>query len=131
MLQPRHVESIVSPVGFWPRKEARGDDEMIAARVRDVLADHRGITERRMFGGVAFMLRGNMACGVLGGEIIVRVGPDAYESALARPHTRVMAHTGRPMRGMECVAPDGFATRAALRAWLERGTSFAGSLPAK
>jgi hypothetical protein len=84
-----------------------------------------------MFGGLSFLLGGNVACGVLGEELVVRVGPDAHEEALARPHARPMDFTGRPMAGWVYVAAAGVADEEALREWVEAGTRFAGRLPPK
>ena len=75
-------------------------DEKLAARVRDLLPGGNGLTERKMFGGLAFMLGGNMCCGVHGDELIVRVGPDRHEEALRSKHARPMHLTGRPMNGL-------------------------------
>ncbi|HYV14934.1 MAG TPA: TfoX/Sxy family protein [Conexibacter sp.] len=106
-------------------------DEDLAHRIREQLADESGVTEKAMFGGLAFMLGGNMAVGIIGDELMVRVGPDAYEEALARPHTRVFDMTGRPMRGWVCVAADGVRTKRQVGAWVPRGVAFARSLPPK
>jgi TfoX/Sxy family transcriptional regulator of competence genes len=106
-------------------------DEGVAQRVREALADESGVLEKKMFGGIAFMLRGNMCCGVVGEELMLRVGPDGYEQALAKPHARPMDFTGRPMRGMLYVASEGFESDRDLSKWLARATAFAGSLPAK
>jgi TfoX/Sxy family transcriptional regulator of competence genes len=106
-------------------------DEDLAHRVRARLAEQDGITEKAMFGGLAFLLRGNMAVGISGDELMVRVGPDATDDALARPHTRVFDMTGRPMKGWILVARDGLKTSRQLGAWVRRGVQFAGSLPPK
>jgi len=106
-------------------------DEALAQRIRRVLAPQPGLTEKKMFGGVGFLIRGNMACGVHGDNLIVRVGPARYEEALAQPHARVFDMTGRPMVGWVEVASNGVATGAALRRWLALGIAHAGSLPAK
>jgi TfoX/Sxy family transcriptional regulator of competence genes len=84
-----------------------------------------------MFGGIAFMFDGNMACGIVRSDIMVRVGPDAYEDALSRPHVRPMDFTGRPMKGMVYVDAPGIADDAALSDWVERGHAYAASLPPK
>jgi hypothetical protein len=84
-----------------------------------------------MFGGLAFLLRGNMAVGISGDELMVLVDPDATNDALARPHTRVFDMTGRPMKGWILVARDGLETSRQLAAWVRRGVRFAGSLPPK
>lgn len=84
-----------------------------------------------MFGGIAFMVRGNMCCGVVKDELMVRVGPDRYEEALARPHARPMDFTGRPMKGMLFVAEPGFRTDEALAQWVALASEYAASLPPK
>ena len=84
-----------------------------------------------MFGGVGFLLGGNMACGVLNDDLIVRVGPDVYEESLATPHARVFDITGRVMKGWVMVAPPGYAEDTDLANWVERGITFARSLPPK
>lgn len=108
-------------------------DETLAQRVRDALAACAGpgITERRMFGGLAFMLDGNMCCCVTEPGLMTRVGPDAYAAALAQPHAGLMDLTGRPMRGWVLVAPAGLATDAGLSEWIGRATAFTTTLPAK
>ncbi len=106
-------------------------DEALAARIRAAFEGQPGVAEKRMFGGVAFMLGGNMACGVTSDELMVRVGPDNYEDALSRPHARPMDFTGRPMRGMVYVSRPGFESDQDLGAWVESGAAFARSLPAK
>lgn len=106
-------------------------DEALATRVRTALAGEPGVIEKKMFGGIAFMLRGNMACGIVGDEMMVRVGQGNYDDALSRPHARPMDFTGRPMRGMVYVAGAGFESDEDLAAWVEAGASFARSLPAK
>jgi TfoX/Sxy family transcriptional regulator of competence genes len=107
-------------------------DEELAHRIREQLADEGGVTEQAMFGGLAFMLAGNMAVGISnGGELMVRVGPDASDDALARPHTRIFDMTGRPMKGWILVAAEGFATKRQLGAWVRRGVTFARTLRPK
>ena len=106
-------------------------DEGVAQRVREALADESHVVEKKMFGGIAFMLRGNMCCGVVGEELMVRIGRDSYEAALHEPHVREMDFTGRPLRGFIYVAPEGLVSEGDLRAWVERGARFAESLPAK
>ncbi len=106
-------------------------DEGLTQRIREFLEGKAGVREKKMFGGVAFLIGGNMCCGVVGDELMVRVGPDAYDEALAQPHARAMDFTGRPMRGMVYVAVAGFEDDADLSAWIGRGVAFAASLPAK
>ena len=106
-------------------------DEELVARVRECLASQKGLTEKKMFGGVAFLLNGNMGCGVHRHELIVRLGPAQAEAALAERHTRVFDLSGRPMKGWILVEPAGFADEPALAQWLRLGTKFAASLPRK
>ncbi len=106
-------------------------DEHLAARVRRLLTPFPEISERKMFGGLAFLLRGNMACGVVGGELMVRVGRESYEAALLEPHAREMDFTGRPLRGFVYVSIEGLASEGDLRAWVERGARYAETLPGK
>jgi hypothetical protein len=106
-------------------------DEGLAERVREQLADEPGLAEKAMFGGVAFLLDGNMAVGLMGGELMVRVGPDGSGDALARPHTRQSVMGSRPMRGWILVAPEGVEDDADLAGWVARGVAFARSLPPK
>ena len=105
--------------------------EELALRVRQSLGDQTGVTERKMFGGLCFMVRGNMLGGVMGDEIIVRVGAERYEDALKQPHSREMDFTGRPMRGFVVVASEGIVSDERLNEWVQRGVQFATSLPPK
>ncbi len=106
-------------------------DEQLAERVRELLALREGLVERKMFGGIAWMLDGNLACGVIGDELIVRVGPEESERALAEPGTRVFDFTGRPSRGIVVVAAEAVASESELAEWVDAGAGFAASLPAK
>lgn len=106
-------------------------DEGLAQRIRETLAESDGTVEKKMFGGLAFMLHGNMCIGVSGDDLMVRVGPEAYAEALAQPHARQMDFTGKPLRGFVYVDPLGIESDEDLEAWIERGTRFARSLPAK
>ena len=106
-------------------------DEDLAERVREQLAAERGLAEKAMFGGVAFLLDGNMAVGLSGDELMVRVGPDRSDEALARPHTRPFDMTGRPMKGWILVAPDALGGERELADWVSEGVAFARSLPPK
>ena len=107
-------------------------DEQLAHRVRGRLGTVDGVTERAMFGGLAFLVDGNMAVGLTGGgELMVRLGPDAGDAALDEPYTRPFDMTGRPMRGWILVEAAGIATGAQLGAWVERGVAFARTLPPK
>ena len=106
-------------------------DEGLAQRVREKMSELPGYVEKKMFGGIGFMLHGNMACGVNGEDLIVRVGPEQYESALAEPHTRPFDMTGRPMKGWVVVTAEGCEADGDLKVWVEQGVEYALSLPAK
>ena len=106
-------------------------NEDTAQRVRDLLAGEPGISEKKMFGGLCIMASGNMACGVLNDDLVIRVGPDGHEEAVTLPHARPMDLTGRPMKGMVYVGPRGFASPEDLKGWVDRGLRFARSLPPK
>ena len=106
-------------------------DKILVQRVREEMSDLPGYVEKKMFGGVGFMLNGNMACGVNGADLIVRVGPELYESALAEPHTKPFDMTGRPMKGWVFVIAEGCEADGNLKAWVQRGVEYALSLPAK
>jgi hypothetical protein len=106
-------------------------DEGLAQRIREILDDLPALVEKKMFGGVGFMVQGNMACGVNGNNLIIRVGPERYEEALTQPHARVFDFTGRPMKGWVMVAPGGHETDESLADWVQQGVEFVLSLPAK
>ncbi|MEK7314552.1 MAG: TfoX/Sxy family protein [Candidatus Eisenbacteria bacterium] len=106
-------------------------DEGLAARLHELLDDRRGITEKKMFGGVAFMSRGYMFIGIVGDSLMARVGPDGYVDALKRPHARVMDFTGKPMKGYVFVDPPGYESDGDLARWLHDCLAFVDSLPAK
>ena len=106
-------------------------DERIADRVRTSRADRDDVVERKMFGGLAFLVRGNMCCGVLGSELMVRVGPENYPVALKQPHTREMDFTGRALKGLVYVSKHGIHSDQSLRSWVSRGLEFVASLPRK
>jgi hypothetical protein len=106
-------------------------DEQLAERVRAVLSDEFGVTEQKMFGGLAFMLRGNMCCGVLGDDLILRLGPERAATAISADGLRMMDFTGRPMRAFVLAEPSLVATDEDLRRWVGEAAAFAGSLPEK
>jgi hypothetical protein len=106
-------------------------DEGLAERLREVLADQADLDEKKMFGGLAFMLNGNLAYGVIGDEMIVRVGPEGYDAAIAKPNTRVFDFSGKAMKGWIVVAPEGVESDEALAVWARQGLAFAASLPPK
>jgi TfoX/Sxy family transcriptional regulator of competence genes len=105
-------------------------DETLAERVRAELAGEDGLTERKMFGGLAFMLDGNMACGIVKDELMLRLGPEGADRALDEPHVRAMDLTGRPMTGMVIVASGGLGDEA-LQRWVGEATSYVRTLPPK
>ena len=106
-------------------------DPDLAARIKALLIGEAGFSERKMFGGICFMLHGHMACGVIGDDLIARVGPERYSDALAELHTRLFDFTGRPMTGWVVVTPPALEGDDDLRRWVEQGVDFARSLPSK
>lgn len=118
-------------MGLKPRAKPASYDEDLAIRTRIALRRRSDVSERKMFGGLCFLVGGNMACGIIKRELMVRVGPDGYEDALAQPHARPMDFTGTPLRGMVYVGTRGISTDPALAAWVDRAVRFAGSLPPK
>ncbi len=106
-------------------------NEELADRVRAIVSGLQSFEEKKMFGGVGYMVGGNMACGVNKDDLIVRVGPDAYEAALGRMGAHEFDITGRPMRGWVAVSAEGYHEDADLRAWVEEGVNYAASLPPK
>jgi TfoX/Sxy family transcriptional regulator of competence genes len=106
-------------------------DEGLAQRVREILEEKPGYAEKKMFGGICFLLNGNMACGILDDDIIVRVGPEKYEESLKIPHSRVFDYTGRSMKGWVMVSSDGHESDEDLQDWIQKGVSYAMSLPPK
>jgi len=105
-------------------------DESLAERIRKSVGARKGFVEKKMFGGVAFLLNGNMCVGVHKDALIVRIDPAETGDALKAKHTRVFDLTGRPMKGWILVEPAGVAG-AALARWIDRAVAFAGSLPKK
>ncbi|HET8814263.1 MAG TPA: TfoX/Sxy family protein [Solirubrobacterales bacterium] len=106
-------------------------DEVLADRIREILAARPDLTERKMFGGIAFMLAGNMAVGVIGEDVMIRLDPADAEKALAEPHTRPMDFTGKPAKNMVYVDAEGTASDEDLASWVEAGADYASSLPPK
>jgi TfoX/Sxy family transcriptional regulator of competence genes len=106
-------------------------DEDLAARIRAHLGKRTGLVEKRMFGGIAFLLKGNMCCGIHRDALIVRLDPAETDRALSKPHTRVFDLTGRPMKGWVLVESAGLATGAQLTSWINEAAEYAGSLPGK
>jgi TfoX/Sxy family transcriptional regulator of competence genes len=106
-------------------------DEALAERVRAIIGARSGVTERKMFGGIAWMVGGNMACGVLGEDVAVRLALEDAERALAEPHTRPFDMTGRPARAFVVLAGDAVADEADLVRWVDAAADHASSLPPK
>ena len=106
-------------------------DEKTAERVRRILSLRLDVVEKKMFGGLCFMVNGGMCCGLTSTAFMVRVGPDRYEEALAQPHARPMNFTGRPLTGMVYVDPAGYKTDVALAKWVQRSVDFVSGLPEK
>ena len=106
-------------------------DEGLAERLREIMPTHAGISEKKMFGGLAFMSHDYMFVGILGETLMARVGPAAYAEALRWPHVREMDFTGRPMKGYVFVDPPGFEEDHDLARWVEACQKFVRTLPAK
>jgi hypothetical protein len=106
-------------------------DESLAERIRSVLSSESGISEKKMFGGLAFMSSGHMFVGILGNVLMARVGPKRYAQELNRPHVRVMDFAGKPMKGYVFVDPPGLETDSDLSAWVKTCIGFVHSLPVK
>ena len=107
-------------------------DEDLAGRIRELVADERGLSEQKMFGGLAFLISGNMAVSASGqGGLLLRVDPDETDKLSEQKHAESFVMRGRPMRGWLRVAPDGVKTKRDLERWVSRGVKYARSLPAK
>ncbi len=106
-------------------------NEELAKRIRDEIGDHPALVEKKMFGGIAFMVHGNMSVGVAGDELMVRVGKENDEAALAEPHVRPFDLSGRPMAGWVLVGADGTTADKDLASWIDTGVQYAESLPPK
>lgn len=113
------------------RNEDMAYSESLATRVRHALRDQGRVVEKRMFGGLAFLMRGNLCVALIDQSLIVRVGPAAYEAALAEPHVREFDFTGRPMRGWVVADPEAIDLDADLLRWIEQAVDFVQTLPAK
>ncbi len=106
-------------------------DEKLAEQIDKALIDKSSITTKKMFGGICYLHKGNMVCGVTKDDFMVRVGPDNYEKALKRNHARTMDFTGKPLKGMVYVSPEGIKTTTTLKSWLEMALKFTSTLPKK
>lgn len=96
-------------------------NEKLALSIREILKDKRNISEKKMFGGLAFMLKGKMFCGIVKDDLMIRTGAENYEKALSKPHSRPMDFTGKPMKGFVFVEPSGYKTTKALYEWINLG----------
>jgi TfoX/Sxy family transcriptional regulator of competence genes len=106
-------------------------DDQLAKRVRDVLAEVPGVSERRMFGGLAFLVDRHMACGIVGSDLMLRLGEARADAALDRPHVRPMNFTGRPMPTMVYIAAEGIVADRALKEWIKHAVTYVRALPPK
>src|SRR5687768_14741518 len=106
-------------------------DETLASRVRKILSSVAGFSEKKMFGGLCFLIHGNMCCGVLKNELVLRLDPARAQELLRRPPTRPMDFTGRPMKGFVFIEEAGLRTDHQLRDWVSMALVFAQSLPSK
>jgi TfoX/Sxy family transcriptional regulator of competence genes len=106
-------------------------DQGLAQRLREALEEQPNVVEKAMFGGLAFLVHGNMCIGIIHDDLMVRIGAEENEAALTRPHTRPMDFAKRPMKGYVYVAPEGIESDAVLAEWVGRAVSFVETLPAK
>ena len=106
-------------------------DEGLAQRLRETYAETPNVIEKKMFGGLAFMVSGHMSCGIVKDTLMARVGPEHYDEALAKPHAREMDFTGRSLKGFVYVSPEGFESDVDLDAWVKLSVAFVSSLPPK
>jgi hypothetical protein len=106
-------------------------DEKLVERIRRLLNDQKAVDEIKMFGGICFTLRGNMCCGTLKEDIVLRVGPDQYKKALLLPGARPMTFTGRSMKGFVFLGPKGYKTDASLKKAVALAVAFVATLPPK
>ncbi len=106
-------------------------NEALASRIRAALGHREAVTEKKMFGGLTFMVDGKMCCGVLQDNLILRVTIQDYEEALGHPHARPMDFTGQPMKGFLYIAPTGYAQEKDLQMWLSKGLAYVDTAPQK
>ena len=106
-------------------------DENLAEQLRSVFQCKYKVTEKKMFGGLAFMINGHMCCGIVGKDLVVRTGPEGFDEALRRPHSRPMDFTGRPMKGFVYVAPAGYRSDTNLKSWTKLALEFVLRQPPK
>ena len=106
-------------------------DPAAAERVRHLLSGRTDVAEKKMVGGLSFLVNGNMCCGITGMALLVRVGAESREQALREPYVRPMLFADRPLSGFICIEPDGYTADDALASWVQRGLDFVSALPAK
>lgn len=106
-------------------------DEKLVQRILGLASGQNGLAEKRMFGGVGFLVNGNMACGVHGSQLIVRLSAADAETALSEPHVHVFDMTGRPMKGWITLDPEGIQDDRDLEGWVQRSLAYAAGLPKK
>jgi TfoX/Sxy family transcriptional regulator of competence genes len=106
-------------------------DDRLAERVREALVGHRPVEEKPMFGGLAFLVRGNMACAVVGDDLVVRMDPDDLAEALERPGSRRVDASGRPLNGMLFIGREGTRSRPRLARWIKDAVAFAATIPVR
>ena len=114
-----------------PNDFAMGYDEKTAERLRRILSGRQGVVEKRMVGGRSFIVDGSMCCGVTGSGLMVRLGPEGAERALAEPYVQPMEFAGRRLSGFVEIEPDGYRTEKALARWVQGGLDFVSTLPVK
>ena len=106
-------------------------NEKLAQRLRKLVCGEYSVKEMRMFGGLAFMVNGHMCCGIVGENLVVRTGPQTFDKAISKPHTKPMDFTKKPMKGFVYVLPAGYRTDVGLKKWVHCGLDFVLSLPPK
>ena len=106
-------------------------DKNLASRISELLKGINGITQKKMFGGLCFLHNGNMLCGIVKEKLVARAGPDVYVSLLKNKYTTRMDFTGKPLKGMLYILPEGIKTRASLKKWIDKCLSFVTTLPSK
>ncbi|HQX49312.1 MAG TPA: TfoX/Sxy family protein [Planctomycetaceae bacterium] len=121
----------LNPLKFVQRAKSMAFSTILAERIRHALARKRGITEKRMFGGVGFLLHGNMLVGVWKDSLVLRLGPEASNVALKQPHVKPFDITGKPMRGWALVEPEGLESDLQLADWIDQTLQFVRTLPPK
>jgi hypothetical protein len=106
-------------------------DEGLAERIRDIFDERSDVVEKKMFGGLCFMVSGHMCCGIVGDTLMARVGPDAHEECLKQKYVKEMDFTGKPMKGFVYVQPEGIGEDPELSGWVDKCLGFVLSLPKK